>query len=89
VCNIAIIPTLKQGENAVTVSSSFWMIGSVTWTSKEGDAGDRRPNLVELEERVVRRGNIAFCESTAKWNGKRVVKGMLMKMIALRPQSKI
>jgi acyl-coenzyme A thioesterase PaaI-like protein len=81
VCLLAVAPTLKAGENVVTISSSFQLLDSVTWN--EGD----ELTLVELEGRVLRRGGrIAFCESVAKCKGKVLGRGMLTKMIIQAPK---
>lgn len=67
VCLFAVTPTLKPGEESVTVASSFQLIGAVVGVGK----------LVELEGKVLRRGGrLAFCESTATCEGKIIAKGM-------------
>jgi acyl-coenzyme A thioesterase PaaI-like protein len=72
VCLFAVTPTLKPGEESVTVASSFQLIGAVVGEGK----------VVELEGKVLRRGGkLAFCESTATCDGKIIAKGMLTKSI--------
>lgn len=87
VCFLATIPSLKSGqnadgpyrENAVTVASSYQLIGAVEGVGK----------VVELEGRVVKRGrSVAFCESVATCDGRLVGKGSLTKMIIKVPVQK-
>lgn len=79
VCLFAVTPTLHPGEEAVTIASSFQLIGAVIGEGK----------VVELEGRVLRRGaKLAFCESIATCEGKIVAKGMLTKSIVPPPKLK-
>tara|TARA_R110002060_G_scaffold39912_7_gene51123 strand:+ start:178 stop:630 length:453 start_codon:yes stop_codon:yes gene_type:complete len=76
----ALIPTLSEGQTAVTIASSFQILDAVPGLGK----------VYEVEGRVVRRGKrTAFCEGEVRCDGKVIAKGSLTKVIKGGKESKL